>query len=198
MISMQFKKGQTPWNKGIPATPEARAKMSAHVFTEEHRRKLSESHMGGKGSYTSFAKGCVSWNKGKSLSKETRLKISVANKGRYHRPGYSPTEETRRKISCALAGENSPCWRGGASTTPYAPGFTKALKDAIRARDGFACFICGIGERGGRHVIHHIDYNKNNHVLSNLVTLCPSCHSKTNHERQVWIIYFIKGGSDGK
>lgn len=39
---------------------------------------------------------------------------------------------------------------------------------------------------------NHIDYNKHNLSPENLVTLCKSCHAKTNFNRNYWIKYFIK------
>lgn len=56
-------------------------------FTEEHRRKLSESK-----------KGKSAWNKGKHgiYSEETRRKMGEANKGK---KGHHHSEETRRKLS---------------------------------------------------------------------------------------------------
>jgi hypothetical protein len=37
--------------------------------------------------------------------------------------------------------------------------------------------------------VHHIDYNKNNNILFNLITLCKICHSKTNGHRNSWKFY---------
>ena len=37
--------------------------------------------------------------------------------------------------------------------------------------------------------IHHIDYNKENNEITNLTSLCNSCHSKTNHDRDYWFAY---------
>ena len=31
--------------------------------------------------------------------------------------------------------------------------------------------------------LHHKDGNKNNHLLSNLMLLCPNCHAQTNNYR---------------
>lgn len=39
-------------------------------------------------------------------------------------------------------------------------------------------------------MIHHIDYNKMNSSIANLVSLCHSCHSKTNFNRERWLDYF--------
>ena len=37
---------------------------------------------------------------------------------------------------------------------------------------------------------NHIDYDKRNNDPKNLITLCHSCHSKTNYNRNYWINYF--------
>jgi len=180
---------QIPWNKGRKMSPESIIKMKAHVFTEEHRQHLSESHMG-QSPVNAWGKGHVPWNKGKLHSEQTRKKISEANRGKYFRAGYVPSMETRAKLSAALFGDKSPAWRGGIGGKPYTIGFTKSLKSQIKERDGFTCFICGGGKNGKQLVIHHVDYSKNNHKPENLITLCNSCHSMTNHRREQWISYF--------
>ncbi len=38
-----------------------------------------------------------------------------------------------------------------------------------------------------RYLDNHIDYNKKNSNLNNLITLCGSCHTKTNTNRNYWI-----------
>jgi 5-methylcytosine-specific restriction endonuclease McrA len=34
--------------------------------------------------------------------------------------------------------------------------------------------------------IHHIDYDKKNIKIENLISLCQSCHMKTNYNRKYW------------
>jgi 5-methylcytosine-specific restriction endonuclease McrA len=44
------------------------------------------------------------------------------------------------------------------------------------------CEICGISEWNGKPIqmeLHHIDGDRTNHKLSNLMMLCPNCHSQT-------------------
>jgi len=41
--------------------------------------------------------------------------------------------------------------------------------------------------------VHHINYNKKNCDINNLVSLCRSCHMKTNFNREYWIKYFEGG-----
>ena len=64
-------------------------------FTEEVKRKLSESH-----------KGQLAWNKGKTgiYSEETRRKLSEASKGNINMKGHPHTKASRRKISESLKG----------------------------------------------------------------------------------------------
>ena len=60
--------------------------------------------------------------------------------------------------------------------------FNDELRKLIRERDSKTCQLCNrtwkIGNR--KFHIHHIDYNKENTELDNIITLCTSCHMKTN------------------
>ncbi len=90
------------------------------------------------------------------------------------------------------SGERNHNWQNGKSFEPYPLGWTKTFKEQIRYRDGYKCQVCGVPETECRtrlHV-HHIDYNKENLFLSNLISLCSSCHSKTNFRREYWEQYF--------
>jgi len=85
-------------------------------------------------------------------------------------------------------GENHWNWKGGKSFEPYPLGWNKTYKEQIRYRDGYKCQLCGCPEVECKiklHV-HHIDYDKENINLENLITLCKSCHSKTNYNRERW------------
>ncbi len=121
-------------------------------------------------------------------TEEARLKVSTSLMGNTRRLGTTQSFETRRKISFANIGDKHPNWQGGLS--PYAPGFTEALKFDIRIRDGFICGVCDESENGIAHDVHHIDYDKFNHSWGNLITLCKSCHMKTNFGREKWIQFF--------
>lgn len=82
------------------------------------------------------------------------------------------------------SGEGNPNWNDGTSIEPYGPGFGEVLKRNVRERDGNECVVCGQAE-GDLHV-HHIDYDKDNLDPWNLITLCNSCHSKSNFGRENW------------
>lgn len=49
-------------------------------------------------------------------------------------------------------------------------------------RDSFCCQECGedLRSHDQRRHCHHIDKNTKNNDFSNLITLCPSCHSKAD------------------
>lgn len=71
-----------------------------------------------------------------------------------------------------------------------------AQRERARKRDGYRCRVCGASERPGhQHDVHHIipfrefkwiPGENENHVqanhLSNLITLCPSCHRRAEQQ----------------
>jgi hypothetical protein len=50
------------------------------------------------------------------------------------------------------------------------------------------CEVCAIDEWMGKKItceLHHIDSNRGNNILENLLILCPNCHSQTpNHSKK--------------
>ena len=85
-----------------------------------------------------------------------------------------------------LFAEKNPNWNGGSSFEPYAVEFNEKLKDKIRKRDSNSCVYCGSKTNPRKLPIHHIDYNKKNNSELNLITLCDSCHSYSNYNRNKW------------
>lgn len=96
--------------------------------------------------------------------------------------GRKLSPEHVRILIEANSGPKSHLWRGGKSFEPYPLAFTRALKRSIRERDDRTCQICG--DCGNE--VHHIDYDKENCEPTNLITLCKSCHAKTNFRRECW------------
>jgi hypothetical protein len=84
-----------------------------------------------------------------------------------------------------LRGEKNGAWKGGVSLI-YASSFDKELRTEIRKRDEFTCAICF--QNG--YDVHHVDYDKQNSDATNLITLCRSCHAKTNFNRESWKAFF--------
>jgi len=63
----------------------------------------------------------------------------------------------------------------------YPPEFYK-IRKAVMKRFGERCFLCG--ELADE--IHHIDYDKMNSDINNLMLLCKFHHGQTNHNRKYW------------
>ncbi len=131
------------------------------------------------------------WNKGKKG-------LQVAwNKGK---PNYkirgdnNPSRrlEIRKKISCVSRGINLNEWDKFICRDPYDQGFDPAFKRLIRKRDNQICMLCGIHrEKLNKALfIHHINYNKEMSIPQNCLSLCNSCHTKTNSNRKYWISFF--------
>lgn len=74
----------------------------------------------------------------------------------------------------------------------YDKEFTKKFKSLIRKRDNQVCMLCGIHREKLSKVldVHHIDYSKFLSIPQNCISLCHSCHPKTNHNRKYWITFF--------
>jgi len=78
------------------------------------------------------------------------------------------------------------------SMYPYPKEFNHKLKKQVFDRDTGICQLCHKFICDG-HAIHHIDYNKNNNDIFNLILLCSSCHSKTNvFNKEYWNELFQK------
>lgn len=139
-------------------------------FTEEHKKNISLSLK------KSYKEGkFVPWSKTGHYTKETRMKMRLAKRGKY-------------------LGNNNPNWRGGKSFEPYGLEFNNDLKLIIRFRDSFTCQECRMIEIfNGRYLnSHHIDYDKTNNNLWNLISLCDACHIATNFKRHFWTDHFQK------
>jgi len=91
-----------------------------------------------------------------------------------------------------MAGEKHYNWQSGKSFEPYGLEFNKDLKEVIRNRDRRKCFICEKTELENNKKLdcHHIDYNKRNSNPNNLISLCRSCHIKTNNKKENWRNFF--------
>lgn len=77
-----------------------------------------------------------------------------------------------------MRGTGNPRWRDGAALRPYAPGFNDRVKYQVAKRDGFKCRTCGAPKGKYTHVVHHMDGEKHDHRLSNLMLLCKPCHGR--------------------
>src|SRR4030067_1702494 len=166
-----------------------------------------------------YANGKKSPMKGKQQSEEAKQKIREGRIGKYegiNSPMYGKkhAEESKNIISeknkGKLSGEKnpmygksgilSPVWNNGSSFEPYGIEFNKPLKQSILERDSYTCQNPNCEHLSKGLDAHHIDYNKKNNDPKNIITLCDSCHTKTNgkNNRQYWTEFYQKVMEDIK
>jgi 5-methylcytosine-specific restriction endonuclease McrA len=194
-LSEETKKKISAANRGKKFTVEAREKMKMKALIKWQNPEYIKAHSGenapmcGK-HQTDEAKaktrermtGCNNPFFGKKCTVEHKMKISAANTGKRR------TQGQRINQSEAARKSGKTTWNGGSSFFPYSADFTKVLREQIRARDGHTCQLCGA--TGGSLAVHHIDYDRQNTNTENLISLCVSCHPKTNVRRSEWIEFF--------
>jgi len=169
-------------NKGLKDSEETKKRKSIAV---RKRIKSGDIYLFKKGNKMRL--GVTSWNK--NLTKETDERVANYAK---KKEGVKRSKETCEKLSNSLKGKyigkNANNWQGGKSFEPYGLEFNNSLKEKIRKRDNYKCKLCNIDESKLKQKlnIHHIDYNKQNNSKDNLISLCLSCHMKTNFERNYW------------
>ena len=161
--------------KGYKQTKEHKINISnsmkGHIFSKETKEKLRKNH-----------KGML----GKKFSKESIIKLSLAKKGKKF------TKEHIKNLSLSHIKEKCYNWHGGISFEPYGLEFNNKLREQIRKRDNYRCQECGFNQKQLKRKlsIHHIDFNKQNNNYNNLISLCNTCHTQTNYNRNDWISYF--------
>lgn len=73
------------------------------------------------------------------------------------------------------------------------PSIFQHIKKEIKKRDNYSCVFCNEKEHSNskrNHHVHHIDYDKKNNNIENLITLCQRCHAITNFQRPFWQTIF--------
>lgn len=159
--------------------------------SKEHAKNISKSHIGIKLSENHIKnmslalKGRSSPMKDKHHTKETKTKISNSEKGK-----IIPIS-VRKQMSLTRGGTGIPY-----ELTEYGSEFDNSLKEQVRFRDKYTCQLCGCSqlENGSQLDCHHIDYNKKNNDINNLISLCDTCHCKTNTNRKYWTNRFLEFG----
>jgi len=144
---------------------------------------------------------------GRSHSQITKEKIRIKIKQRWLDPVYKERIRTFMRnspyfkkncipwnkgkkwieLSQTRMGSGNPAWQGGKSFEPYPISFNSQLKNRVKERDNHYCQLCRT-QKDLR--IHHINYNKEDCNLSNLITLCKRCNTTVNGKRQIWTIFF--------
>jgi len=129
-----------------------------------------------------------------SLTDDVRRKMSESAKVRWMDPVLREEFGTWSKekwgdpdYKAGRSGENHPLWRDGAAESKYPPEFTSSFRNSVRERDGWHCAFCGDPQADDRLLsVHHVDYDKFNNEMNNLVSLCVCCYASTNHDRDNW------------
>lgn len=144
---------------------------------------------------------CIECGKVREIYKEAYRELcqSCTTKGnRNPCYGRKHTEEEKQRIKdnhSDFRGKNHPQWQGGISIEPYCVLFNEKFKERVREFWNRKCVVCGKDEEeNGRKVsVHHVTYNKEiccDDSEPLFVTLCTSCHSKTNFNKKHWEKYF--------
>ncbi|KKL46013.1 hypothetical protein LCGC14_2349870 [marine sediment metagenome] len=169
IVGTQFKKGQPPL-KGMLG------KKQTDIWKKEQSERLKEQYSSGK--RISYFKDRISWNKGK---KGLQVVWNKGIKGSI-KPNKTSFKEGKKNMN----------WQGGKSFEPYDRTFNNKFKRLIRKRDNQICMLCKIHrEKLNRALdVHHIDYDKLLSIPQNCISLCLSCHIKTNGNRKQWIYFF--------
>lgn len=175
---------------------EKKGKTYEEMYGRERAKEIKENHrknMIGKNKNntkelwknSNYRNHMIEVHKGKKCSNKTKEKMRLSHKGvkfsekHKQKLRHPKTKEHALNISKGILKYYE---KMGISKEPYSNDWTSTLKRAIRERDNYICQICSMYGQ----VVHHIDYNKKNCNCNNLLTLCNSCHSKTNQSRNKW------------
>ncbi len=118
---------------------------------------------------------------------EYSLIIYICPNGHKHSIRWNNWQQGNRCPICdniKKHGAGHPNWKGGISNELYCPVWQdKEYKEDIKSRDGYRCLNPDCFKKDNRLHIHHIDYDKKNCAPNNLITLCGSCNSRANYNR---------------
>jgi len=113
-----------------------------------------------------------------------RNKLSKAARKRLNMFGDSNPAK-RDDVRLKFIGSNNHNWKGGISCEPYCSEWLdEDYKKSIKERGNYSCLnpCCKKTYKG--ICIHHINYNKKDCRPKNLITLCYSCNSIANYNRE--------------
>lgn len=208
------KPGHAAWNKGLTKETDERVRKNAEAtgrtlkgcvpwnkgkkMSEEICQKNREAHIG-----LQVGEKSGSWKGG-----QTAFSCAQCGKVIYR---YLSSKKKRKRFFCDkeclgkwrsrnLVGEKAANFIDGRSFLDYPEEFDCQLKELIRLRDRYKCQKCGCPEieNGEKLSIHHIDYEKENNLPSNLVALCRRCNAQVNSNRRRWKAYFRRKMKRGK
>ena len=164
------------WNKGTVGVSTGRPKTGVEIICKHCGKKFYEPHCYNYAQFCSMS--CYHLHRWGGSRVEARLCVICgapfnAKKSMTNKTCSGNCAEISRRRN--MSGEKSHLWRGG-KTAPYHSEWRERRREA-RERDGNKCTICGSEDRLQVHHVIPYRYSKS-HDLSNLVTLCRSCHSR--------------------
>jgi hypothetical protein len=136
-------------------------------LSDKSRKNISIGHI-----------GVNNWAKGKPWSEARRKAQELRNGTPYIRINGILVKEKTKPIM-KKCGQYDPNWH--------------EIRKAIYIRDNWTCQECSCkchNTTKNKIQCHHIDYDKMNNEPDNLITLCASCHMKTNYKKDDWTKYF--------
>lgn len=103
-----------------------------------------------------------------------------------------PKPKNDRELCLACAGVKRMTEMYPNTDREYPYGWSDNFREAIRARDHHLCVLCGKTEIDNHRKlhVHHTTYQKADLNPDRLVSLCTSCHNKTNWHRSYWQTFF--------
>ena len=135
--------------------------------------------------------------KGKKASEKAKAKMANAKIGK------KASEKTKQKMSKSHEGKNNAMygvcgplasnWKGGIAAEPYCDiWLDEDYKESIKERDNYECQNpdCRNNSNHLSLTIHHVDYIKKNCHPWNLISLCTSCNSRANFNRNDWTNFY--------
>ncbi len=153
--------------------------LMGHEVSQETREKIRKAHIGIRPSVETREKfrqnrlGKPPANKGIPKSEECKQKISATKRRKF-------IEMMKHLGAPVIESKYSAQWA--------------VVRERVYKRDNGICQECFVKCTRNwdktRIQCHHVDYDKTRGELSNLITLCLSCHIKTNFRREDWIKYF--------
>jgi len=191
---------------GRKMSPEARKKQSESKLIKNgakgtHKTKEQKEHMRKlmSGRNITWGDKISKTKKGKKMKPEYALAMSERTKGKRtgkDNPFYGKhhSEKTKQLLRNAMIGRfdgpKHPQWNGGTCRWPY-PFIWKEMRIKILERDEYTCQNPDCKHNSKKISVHHIDYDKDNCVMTNLITLCNSCNIIANYDREFWYGYYM-------
>lgn len=123
---------------------------------------------------------------------EYRIYSSYGGKCINCRYKHTVSFQTRKKLSATRQGISINDWKEFTSARNYPIEFNNTLRIQVRKNANNQCEICNKKEIGRELSVHHIDRNKNNNKMENLIAVCMSCHGKIHNAITTSHLQYIK------